>query len=99
MIRDALRIAVVAGVGAVLIVWWHQLDDAARWFCLEGEGYQFWSGIGSGSPLLAAIVVFVRRRNCHVTGCWRLGYIDPAIGYPACRRHHSCSHKIGVAPE
>jgi hypothetical protein len=33
---------------------------------LHGDGYQWWSGVGSGSPLLAAVLVYLRKHNCHV---------------------------------
>lgn len=68
---------------------------AADWFCLQGRGYQFWSGIGSGSPILAGLVIGVRHRNCHVKGCWRLGHTDPEHGHPACRVHHSKRAQLG----
>lgn len=53
----------------------------------EHGGYNFWSGIGSGSPLLAGIGVYVRHHNCHVRGCFRLGHAHPEHGHPVCRRH------------
>ena len=56
---------------------------------LNGEGYQFWSGIGSGSPVFVILAVWWRKHNCHVTGCWRLQWhADPEHGHPVCRKHH-----------
>lgn len=56
---------------------------------LHNDGYQFWSGIGSGSPLLVAAGVFWRKHNCHVHRCWRLQWhAHPAHGHPVCRKHH-----------
>lgn len=52
-------------------------------------GYNFWSGIGSGSPLLLGCALWWRRHNCHVKGCWRLQWhVHPDHGHPVCRRHH-----------
>lgn len=61
----------------------HFLD----WFCLEGRGYQFWSGIGSGSPILASVYLLLRQHTCRQRRCLRLvwGHHD---GIPLCRRHH-----------
>ncbi|HEV7133207.1 MAG TPA: hypothetical protein VGN27_05695 [Gaiellaceae bacterium] len=56
---------------------------------LKGNGYQFWSGIGSGSPILAAGLVWWHHHNCHVQRCWRLSWHPhPDHGHPVCRRHH-----------
>jgi hypothetical protein len=56
---------------------------------LHGVGYQFWSGIGSGSPILVGVVVLVRRHNCSVKGCWRLSFhTHPEHDVPVCRKHH-----------
>lgn len=56
---------------------------------LHGDGYQFWSGVGSGSPLLAGLFLLMRKHNCHVKGCWRLQWHPhPDHGHPVCRRHH-----------
>ena len=65
---------------------------------LHGNGYQFWSGIGSDFGELTIItggVLLFRHRNCHVKGCWRLGHTDPEHGHPACRRHHSRGDMVG----
>jgi len=56
---------------------------------LHGTGYQFWSGIGSGSPILAAVFLWWRHHNCHVARCWRLPWHPhPDHGHPVCRKHH-----------
>jgi len=68
---------------------------------LSGDGYQFWSGIGSDfgeASILTAIIVGFRHRNCHVRGCWHLGHADPEHGFPACKRHHSKRHLHGLDP-
>jgi hypothetical protein len=54
---------------------------------LSGLGYQFWSGIGSGSPILAGVAVFLRHHNCSTKGCWRPGHYNPVTHTLACRRH------------
>lgn len=53
---------------------------------LHGEGYQFWSGIGSGSPVLGALGVWLHHHNCRIYGCWKLGHVHD--GRPVCKRHH-----------
>lgn len=57
---------------------------------MSGRGYAFWSGIGSGSPILAGVFVFLRKHNCHVKGCPRIQFKahpdDPS--HLVCRRHH-----------
>lgn len=64
---------------------------------LHNDGYQFWSGIGSGSPLLAVVAVFLRHHNCHVHGCPRLSWHPhPSHGHPVCRRHHPSGQGRGA---
>lgn len=57
---------------------------------LHGDGYQFWSGIGGGSPLFLVIGLWWRKHNCHVKRCWRLQFRPhPDDGeHVVCRRHH-----------
>lgn len=52
---------------------------------MHGEGYQFWSGIGSDVFLLAPFAWWFRHHNCHVPGCWRVGHVHD--GLPVCRKH------------
>jgi len=54
---------------------------------LHGDGYNFWSGIGSGSPILGAFVAWCHHNNCTQPGCWRKGHKDPGHGHPRCRKH------------
>jgi hypothetical protein len=57
----------------------------------RGNGYQWWSGIGSDFgevTIVAAILATLRHRNCHEKGCWRLGHPHPEHGFPTCRRHY-----------
>ena len=60
-------------------LWW--LDP------LHNEGYQFWSGIGSGSPIIAGFALLWRRHNCHVHGCWRIAWKAHGEHW-LCRKHH-----------
>ena len=57
---------------------------------LWGDGYQFWSGIGSDLTYLfwpLAFVTWARHHNCHVKGCWRPGHMYHDIGELRCRNH------------
>lgn len=66
------------------------------WHPLNGNGYQWWSGIGSDLgelSILAAIVttavMFWRKHECHVDGCHRPAFHPhPDHAHPVCRRHH-----------
>lgn len=60
---------------------------------LSGPWYGFWSGIGGDLSILAAPLVLLRRHNCHVKGCPRLGrHPVPGTGFVVCRRHHPDEH-------
>jgi hypothetical protein len=59
---------------------------------MSGDPYGFWSGFGSDLSELAifgALLAMVRKHNCHVHGCWRIGRF-PVDGttWTVCRRHH-----------
>lgn len=61
--------------------------------------YEFWSGIGNDIPIYALGILPLwwatyMHHRCH--RCWRLGHIDPKHSHPACRRHHSQAHKLGI---
>lgn len=62
------------------------LDDAA------GVWYLFYSGIGScfiGLGVIGGLITTVRKHNCHVHRCPRVGRY-PVAGTPfiVCQRHH-----------
>lgn len=62
------------------------IDDAS------GRWYAFWSGFGSDLGELAIVgglATLVRKHNCHVKRCPRLGR-HPVEGtaFVVCRRHH-----------
>lgn len=59
----------------------------------DGAGYNFVSGPLADITLATGfgswIIVFLRKHNCHVHGCWRLEWAaHPEHGHPVCRRHH-----------
>lgn len=73
---------------------------------LSGPAYGFWSGIGSDIGELAiagGMVTLVRRHQCHVHRCWRIGHL-PVEGTPhvVCRKHHPTgaprAHQIAPPP-
>lgn len=74
--------------------WWEEFIHPG------GTGYWFYSGL-AGASFFAVFwmwIVWLRHRNCHVKGCYRLGHPDPDHGWPACRKHHTMKHKLGVNP-
>jgi hypothetical protein len=73
---------------------------------LTGNGYQFWSGIGSdfGEATLVVAIASVglglyRHHSCHVDGCKLVGHMDPEVHAPACPKHHSHGHLRGTAAQ
>lgn len=48
--------------------------------------YQFWSGFFI-VVLSAATSTWLRKQNCHVRWCWRLGRF-PVAEFYVCHRHH-----------
>lgn len=54
---------------------------------LSGPWYGFWSGFGSDLAYIGIIWALVKRHNCHVRWCWRIG-LYPAGEFRVCRRHH-----------
>lgn len=54
--------------------------------------YDFLSGFFGGSVFLTAAWALVRRSNCEVHRCWRLGRHLTAAGHRVCRRHHPDGH-------
>lgn len=58
---------------------------------VSGYWYAFWSGFAGDIALLATPIVLLRKHNCHVRPCWRIGR-HPVEGVPGrftCRRHSS----------
>lgn len=59
---------------------------------LSGPIYGFWSGFGSDLgeiAIIGGLIAIIRRHNCHVRGCWRVGR-HPVEGtsFVVCRAHH-----------
>jgi hypothetical protein len=53
--------------------------------------YNTWSGAGSDIGelgIIGGLAVMVRRHNCEVRRCWRLGRHWTAGGHVVCRKHH-----------
>lgn len=67
------------------------------------EPYDLYSGF-LGLSFATAFLAIVRRHNCHVRWCWRLGrhpFTDAATGasYQLCRRHHPGTSDSPPRPE
>ncbi len=61
-----------------------------------GPWYAFWSGFGSDIgevAIVGSLLAIVRKHNCHVRGCPRVGR-HPVEGttWTVCRRHHPDGH-------
>ena len=57
---------------------------------MHGNGYQFWSGMGSDigeATIVTALVAQYKHRNCHEKGCWRMGHQHPITGAIHCKHH------------
>jgi hypothetical protein len=65
------------------------LYNAGRWTWHDPDGYNFISGPLADITLLGGAYAILRRHNCHVKGCPRIGR-HPVAGttYVVCRRHH-----------
>ena len=65
-----------------LIGHWLGLDNAS------GAPYLWWSGVGADLGMVGTAYALVRRLNCEIHGCPRLGRHVTAVGHRLCRRHH-----------
>ena len=87
-------------ISATVFDW---LYNAARWTWHDPDGYNFISGPLADITLLGAVYAILRRHNCHVKGCWRLGRHQVAgTTYVVCRKHHpddspSADHVLAAA--
>ena len=73
-------------VSAGFLDWlWH----AVRWTWHDPDGYNIISGPLADITLIGGALAILRRHNCHVKGCWRIGR-HPVRGttYIVCRKHH-----------
>jgi len=64
-----------------------------------GAYYAFWGAAGSDitelfavGALAAGVGTFMRRYNCEVKGCWRLGRHTTKANHKVCRKHHPDDH-------
>jgi hypothetical protein len=75
-------------------MWSHAWYDLQEWFGvtnLSGRSYGFWSGVGSdiGELTLFGILwATLRKHNCEVHGCFRMGRHKTLAGHSVCRKHH-----------
>lgn len=61
---------------------WLGLDNAS------GSLYLFWSGILGDFGLLGVLTSTMRKHNCEVHRCWRIGRHRTDAGHAVCRKHH-----------
>ena len=98
LIRATVIVAVVLVVPCLVI--WHE----HIWWWVEvhtgtvnesGPWYGFFSGFGSDLSevaILGGLATVVRKNNCEVRGCLRLGRHQTAANHHVCRRHHPDDH-------
>jgi hypothetical protein len=61
---------------------------------VSGRWYAWWSGFAgdlSSFALFGGAYALIRRHNCDVHGCWRLGVLPTDVGgmvHHVCKRHH-----------
>jgi hypothetical protein len=77
--------------------WWHWWFPLQHWLAIHlgvdnepGPYYGFFSGSGSDLgeiALIGGLVAMVRRHNCEVRRCWRIGRHKTAAGHHVCRVH------------
>ena len=73
-------------ISATVFDW---LYHAARWTWHDPDGYNIISGPLADITLLGGAYAILRRHNCHVQRCWRIGRHQVAgTTYLVCRKHH-----------
>jgi hypothetical protein len=73
-------------ISATIVDWAYH---AARWTWHDPDGYNFISGPLADITLIGGAYAIVRRHNCHVQHCLRIGRHQVAgTTYVVCRRHH-----------
>jgi len=115
----ALLVTFVFELPAFLLHWrWgavHTGECPVQGSCDTGAGpyYQYWSGFGSVWPWSLAVIAtgatvtsaYLRKHNCHVTGCWRMAHYDwddpatPGVIDRVCWRHHPLKQNRGISRE
>ncbi len=70
---------------------------------LHGDGYNFWSGVGSDFgelTIVVAILAWWRHRNCQVKRCWRIHLTQPTdAGHYVCKHHHPAHESDSLSAE
>lgn len=96
----AVVAAALCGIALLAAYWASVATGSQHFFGFQGGGgngshYLFWSGVGSDISeltIVAALITLIgtnlRKHNCEVHGCWRMGRHDTAAGHTVCRRHH-----------
>src|SRR5581483_189546 len=76
------------------ISFWHFISvDLFHPLHMTSQSYAFWSGIAGsfvlGGGIWVGSATLLRRHNCHVKGCMRIGRL-PVAGthYVVCNKHH-----------
>ena len=95
-----LALAVIIAATELAFTWASVAAQSQRFFGFASGGgntshYLFWSGAGSDLGELSIVAAMatltatlLRKHNCEVHGCWRMGRHDTAAGHTVCRRHH-----------
>ena len=77
----------LTGIASALVaISWREIWNVAI-DPLHGDGYQWWSGLGSDLVYVSGIAVFMRHHNCSIKGCLRPGHVDPTSGHLFCHKH------------
>lgn len=71
---------------------WHWIEVHTGTVNESGPYYGFWSGFGSDISeiaLFGGVVMGIRKINCHVRGCPRIGHhLVKDTPYKVCHKHH-----------
>lgn len=66
---------------------WLGLDNAS------GSVYLWWSGLFGDVTILSIPIVLLRKHNCNIHKCWRLGrHAVEGTTFKVCRAHHPDGH-------
>ncbi len=91
MVQFAHLCALIASTNP-LAGFWHWIEVHTGTVNEGGPYYGFWSGFGSDIgeiALIGGVWMGVRKINCHVKGCPRIGHYEvKGTPYKVCRKHH-----------
>ena len=80
-----------------MLTWLKTAIDTYVWHPLHGNGYQWWSGLGSDLTYAGIGYATYRKHNCYEHRCWRIGTHKSQLDqHVRCRKHH-LAHKA-VSP-